>query len=116
MQKQKADPRHGSGSAVKLFQRAELLHGSLQLCLHCGTKAGVSLDPFKVYGERNGYLSDDAITMNDNNRFASELTHFYDCVLNDKEPIYPIEQAILMQKMLNGIYESAEKGKEVEIV
>ena len=36
MQKQKADPRHGSGSAVKLFQQAELLHGSLQLCLHCG--------------------------------------------------------------------------------
>ena len=54
--------------------------------------------------------------MSDNDRFASELTHFYDCVLNDKEPIYPIEQAILMQKMLNGIYESAEKGKEVEIV
>ena len=34
--KQKADPRHGSGSAVKLFQQAELLHGSLQLRLHCG--------------------------------------------------------------------------------
>ena len=108
---------HFENGACLMFEASWAINGPAHSdTLICGTKAGVSLDPFKVYGERNGYLSDDAITMNDNNRFASELTHFYDCVLNDKEPIYPIEQAILMQKMLNGIYESAEKGKEVEIV
>ena len=108
---------HFENGACLMFEASWAINGPAHSdTLICGTKAGVSLDPFKVYGERNGYLSDDAITMNDNNRFASELTHFYDCVLNDKEPIYPIEQAILMQKMLNGIYESAENGKEVEIV
>ncbi|MGI6715748.1 MAG: Gfo/Idh/MocA family protein [Eubacteriales bacterium] len=78
-----------------------------------GSKAGVSLNPLVIYGERNGYLSDDKISLSSSDEhFKREISHFADCVLNDKPVIYPIEQAILMQKMLNGIYESAKTGKE----
>ncbi len=81
--------------------------------LICGSKAGASLSPLTIYGERNGYLSNDTITVDNNDRFADELTYFCDCVLGKKESIYPIEQAIMMQQMLNAIYESAEQGKEI---
>lgn len=84
--------------------------------LICGTKAGASVSPLVIYGERNGYLSTDAVTVNNkNDKFKLEITHFADCVLNNKPTKYPMSQAIDMQRMLMGIYESAEKGKEVSL-
>lgn len=79
-----------------------------------GSKAGVSLSPLTVYGERNGFLSDDVITVGpEGSKFERELYHFCDCVLNGKDVVYPIDQAVMMQKMLNGIYDSAKSGGEV---
>ena len=83
--------------------------------LVCGTKAGATVSPLTIYGEREGYLSTDSIKVLDNDRFASEIEHFADKVLNGGEVRYPIEQAIQMQEMLDAIYLSGKEGREVII-
>ncbi len=81
----------------------------------CGTKAGATVSPLTIYGEREGYLSTDSIKVLDNDRFASEIEHFADKVMNGGEVRYPIEQAIQMQEMLDAIYLSGKEGREVII-
>ena len=81
----------------------------------CGSKAGATVSPLTVYGEREGYLSTDSIKVLDNDRFAAEIEHFADKVMNGGEVRYPIEQAIQMQEMLDAIYLSGKEGREVII-
>ncbi len=81
----------------------------------CGTKAGATVSPLTIYGEREGYLSTDSIKVLDNDRFAAEIEHFADKVINGGEVRYPIEQAIQMQEMLDAIYLSGKEGREVII-
>ena len=45
--------------------------------------------------------------------FEHEIVHFIDCIRNDKTPSSNIEQAVQLQKMLMGIYESSKTGHEV---
>ena len=48
------------------------------------------------------------------NRFKLEIEHFADHVLRgDRNTKYPIEQAVQMQQMLQGIYDSAAAGREI---
>ena len=106
---------HFENGASMIFEASWAINGqafsSTQIY---GSKAGATLSPLVVYGERNGYLSDDKITIEtSDDPFLREITHFADCVLNDKPVKYPIVQAIQMQQMLNGIYESASSKKEV---
>ena len=82
-----------------------------------GSKAGASVEPLVIYGERDGYLSTDTITVNPaNDKFQLEIEHFADCVLNNNPKTkYPIEQAVEMQRILQGIYDSARLKKEIII-
>lgn len=105
---------HFENGAAMLFEASWALNGPNHTDVQVvGSKAGVTLDPLTVYGERLDYLSDDVITVGENNRFAEELRHFADCVLNGKTPKYPLEQAVQMQQMLEAIYDSAGQGKEI---
>lgn len=105
---------HFENGAAMLFEASWALNGPNHTDVQVvGSKAGVTLDPLTVYGERLGYLSDDVITVGENNRFAAELKHFAACVLEGKTPKYPLEQAVQMQQILEAIYDSAEQGKEI---
>lgn len=106
---------HFENGASLLFEASWAINGpSFWSTQVYGSKAGAVLDPLTIYGERDGYLSDDSITLSsDDNRFIKELRHFVTGVLDNKPLIYPIEQAVMMQAMLNGIYESAVTHKEV---
>ncbi len=46
---------------------------------------------------------------------ASNIAHFIDCLRTGKHPISDLDQAVTMQRMLQGIYDSARLHKEVEI-
>ena len=51
-----------------------------------------------------------------NDPFQGEIEHFAESIRNgNRATRYDIEQAIMMQQMLNAIYESARLGREVEI-
>jgi predicted dehydrogenase len=87
----------------------------------------------KLYGEKGGYEIDPAIVMVtekyntilntipqiDNKgfqfetAFQNEINHFIDCVKQGEQPISPVEDGVVMIKLLSAIYESAATGKEI---
>ncbi len=105
---------HFANGAMLMFEASWAIngvaHSDTQLF---GSKAGADLSSMTIFGEREGYLSDDKVAIGDNDRFLAEITHFADCVQNDKPTRYPIEQAVTMQRMLDAIYESAAQKKEI---
>lgn len=80
-----------------------------------GTKAGASLDPFCIYSEEGGYLMDSRPVVEGENMFNNEIRHFLDCIKNKQQPLATLEDGIAIQKILNGIYESAKLGREVQL-
>ena len=81
-----------------------------------GTKAGVTLNPFTLYTEENGKEVDKPLSAPSINGFDEEVKHFVECIVDGKKPISSAEQGIMLMQMLDGIYESAEKGRSVPIV
>ena len=81
-----------------------------------GSKAGCTFEPLTIYGEdEEGYLSTEKPEVVGVNYFVEEIRHFVDCLNTGKTPISPIEDAVTVQRMLDGIYASAEKHEEVKI-
>lgn len=42
-----------------------------------------------------------------------KMVHFVDCILQRREPMVQPEQSLIVQKILNAIYDSAARGKEI---
>ena len=80
-----------------------------------GTKAGASLSPFTLYTEKDGKELDKPLEGASINSFDEEVKHFIGCIIDEKEPISSAEQGIMLMQMLDGIYESAQKGRSVPI-
>ncbi|MBQ8310710.1 MAG: Gfo/Idh/MocA family oxidoreductase [Clostridia bacterium] len=81
-----------------------------------GDKAGITLEPFKLYKADGEKLIEEAIEGDfSGDIFANEIDHFIDCIRNDKTPSSNIDQAVQLQAMLMGIYESSKTGHEVQI-
>ena len=81
-----------------------------------GSKAGCTFDPLTIYGEdEEGYLCEYQPEVENLNIFTEEIRHFIECLNEGKTPISPIEDAVTIQRMLDGIYRSAAEHKEVTI-
>jgi len=81
-----------------------------------GSKAGCTFEPLTIYGENEeGYLCEYQPETEKLEIFTEELRHFIECLNEGKKPISPIEDAVVIQRMLDGIYRSAEAHKEVTI-
>ena len=80
-----------------------------------GTKAGASLSPFTLYTEKDGQELDKSLDAPSINGFDEEVKHFVGCIVDEKVPISSAEQGIMLMQMLDGIYESAQKGRSVPI-
>lgn len=80
-----------------------------------GTKAGASLSPFTLYTEEDGQELDKSLDAPSINGFDEEVKHFVGCIVDKKVPISSAEQGIMLMQMLDGIYESAQKGRSVPI-
>lgn len=81
-----------------------------------GSKAGCTFEPLTIYGEdEEGYLSTVQPEVTPNDYFVEEIRHFIDCLNTGKTPISPIEDAVTVQRMLDGIYRSAEQHAEVKL-
>ena len=82
-----------------------------------GEKAGASVIPAVIYGEEDGFLTDtEPVIVAESgwqNAFEREIAHFADCVVNGHAPISGAEDGLTVQRMLNGIYDSSEKGREI---
>ncbi len=80
-----------------------------------GTKAGATLNPFTLYTEENGKELDKPLEAPSIDGFNEEVKHFVESIVDGTEPISSAEQGIMLMQMLDGIYESAEKGQSVQI-
>ena len=92
--------------------------GNATWCRLFGTEAGLDWD----WGE-NAIVSKDiagaeaniALSLSKVDNWAGQTGHFVDCILNNKTPDPDVTQGVTMMKMLEGLYKSAETGKEVVI-
>lgn len=89
---------------------SEQLGASIQ-----GTKAGVEWPPLRLFTDLNRQPVDIIPHLPPKDAFFGEISHFIECILEDKEPIPNIDQAIVIQTVLDAIYKSAEKHKEIKI-
>ena len=82
-----------------------------------GTKSGaLRATPPVIYSEKEGYLTDETMTIPKSDNGYWEIRHFAECVReNNRATRYDINQAIKMQSMLDAIYASSELGREVII-
>ena len=80
-----------------------------------GTKSGATLSPFTLYTEKDGKELDKPLEAPSINSFDEEVKHFVECVIDGKVPISSAKQGIMLMQMLDGIYESAQKGRAVPI-
>ena len=108
---------HFENGAVMLFEVSWALNAPNQGYTQiCGTKAGATLEPLTIYGENEeGYLTDNKPTVGKSGIFDNEIDHFLHCLRTGEKPISPLEDGVTVQRMLDGIYRSAQLHREVEI-
>ncbi|MDO4741427.1 MAG: Gfo/Idh/MocA family oxidoreductase [Eubacteriales bacterium] len=109
---------HFENGATMLFECSWALNAApREYSEICGSLAGAKLDAesLTVYGEDCGYLSDQTPTFINQNPFEIEIGHFLDCYRTGKQPVSTMAHAVTVQRMLEGIYQSAKLGREVEL-
>lgn len=53
--------------------------------------------------------------LNEKNQFATEIDHFSDCILSNKQPFTPGEEGLQDQKIMEAIYQLACDGRPVKL-
>ncbi|TFG85903.1 MAG: Gfo/Idh/MocA family oxidoreductase, partial [Hyphomicrobiales bacterium] len=78
---------------------------------HCNSGDGYRMEA-KVVAERLGNV--EVVTPKDYvPRYANAQQHFVDCIIDGKEPLATAEHGVRVMEILDALYESAEKGREV---
>ena len=83
-----------------------------------GTKSGMCWKNgvLEIFTEEDGQqINLTAPNCKENNGHFNNLKHFYDVVIEGKDPIFVPQQGIDMIKILCAIYESAKTGKEIAL-
>ena len=85
-----------------------------------GTKGHLHVDPAYEYAEGLSYEltvngKTTRATTGKHDQFAAELTYFSDCVLNDREPEPSGEEGLQDVRIIQALYESAERGKVIAL-
>jgi predicted dehydrogenase len=85
-----------------------------------GDKGGAELEPeLFLVSERHDTILNMAPQVKHNTfdfkeAFESQIDHFTDCILNGKMTASSVQDGVEMMKILCGIYESSEKGIEIQ--
>ena len=81
-----------------------------------GTKAGVKFFPFSVFREENGVLvNQQAAWQPERVGYEAEIAHFARCIRGEAELVSTPDEAIKLQRVIGGIYRSAEEGRSVTL-
>lgn len=79
-----------------------------------GDKGGASVFPPKIFQEKHANMVNTSLPfLKDINKSEKSVNHFIDCCFNRTKPLITLEQSMIVQKIINGIYKSAETGKPV---
>jgi predicted dehydrogenase len=83
-----------------------------------GDKGGIRLalgETLALYAQRNGQLVDVKPLFRNPDAYLEEVKHFAECIRTGKTPMSPGEDGVKVQTVIDGLYRSAEAGKEVNI-
>lgn len=81
-----------------------------------GDQGGATVFPPQVYQEKHGALVDLALPyLPERDKYERSIGHFIDCCIHGEQPLCTMEQALVLQRIVNGFYASAELGKAAEI-
>ncbi|HUT23014.1 MAG TPA: Gfo/Idh/MocA family oxidoreductase [Sumerlaeia bacterium] len=81
-----------------------------------GDKAGVSTNPLGVYGYENGALTSTTFDwLPKQSAHRMEIRHFTECVENGRPVRVKPEESVIVQKIIDAVYESSKKNREVAI-
>ena len=85
-----------------------------------GTKAGAKIDPrVEFFSDMNGMFVDikpfGDTSLSFDGLFSNEIGHFVSSILGECECISKASDGVVLMKILDAIYKSAETGKEVTI-
>lgn len=82
-----------------------------------GDKAGLEYPVMRFVTEECGNIAVKSIEYErEEDPYIREVRHFIvDCIINDGEPVTKFEEMLLLQKTLDAILESAERGVEVRV-
>ncbi|RDW22197.1 oxidoreductase [Oceanobacillus arenosus] len=84
-----------------------------------GDKGGAEIEPeLLIVSEKHNTILNvtpqiDSLSSDINQAFQNEINSFINCIQNEKEVVSPVEDGVEMMKILCGIYESSETGKEI---
>jgi predicted dehydrogenase len=84
-----------------------------------GDKGGAELEPeLAIVLEKHDTILNatpqvNKLSFDFTSAFQNEINHFVDSVLGRKKTLSPVEDGVEMMKILCGIYESAEQGREI---
>jgi predicted dehydrogenase len=87
-------------------------------CLLAGTKAGIRYRPFTIVREEYGMLTSATPQVLPESGIKShheEIRRFVEAIRTGTPSPVPPEQALITQRILDGIYSSADKGREVKV-
>jgi predicted dehydrogenase len=81
-----------------------------------GEKGGANWDPVQIFKDDNGYMFNSTPAFTGwGDCFEMKMRHFVDVCRDGKPNMAPGEHGLMVQQMLNGLYSSAEQGKEVAV-
>ena len=83
-----------------------------------GTKGGIKLKyggHYTIYSTKNGELVSETPEFEIPNMFEREIEAFADCSLKNEKIRSNIDNVLITARMMDAIYESAEKGEEIKI-
>jgi len=81
-----------------------------------GTEAGAQLSPLKLFGEYDGYVADIEPEMpRDEGSHYLCLRGFIEAIRKDRAVPIPGEEALITTRILDAVYKSAQRGKEVPV-
>ena len=82
-----------------------------------GEKAGAREDAsgLTIFGEKGGVLTDMVASLPAVNVYDEEIKDFVSRIREDRPPITTPAQILAVSRILEGVYESAETGREVKI-
>ena len=81
-----------------------------------GTKGGADTQPLKVYTEHAGLMTDiTPVLVQPTNFYEREIREFYSAIETGQPTPIRKEEVLNVLKIIEGLYKSAEQGREIEI-
>lgn len=80
-----------------------------------GSEGGAEIFPLKIFQEKHNTLVDlTPVYLPEIDGHQREISQFVDCCLEGVQPLCTPEQGLIIQRIVNAIYESADTGRAVE--